>query len=90
MEPEWKDRYLFAIWDIRTKTGTVSVKDLREQLKIESENQLEFYDRLSILKNDLYIEHGFSVIDGEHTEESYIKVLPRALRYFERFNSYIV
>ncbi|MCK4757465.1 MAG: hypothetical protein KAS67_03340 [Thermoplasmata archaeon] len=90
MEPEWKDQYLFAIWDIRVRTGTVSVKDLREHLKIESKNQLDFYDKLSILKNDLYIEYGFSVIDGEHMEESYIKVLPRGLMYFERFNSYTI
>ena len=90
MEPEWKDQYLFAIWDIRVRTGTVSVKDLREHLKIESKNQLDFYDKLSILKNDLYIEYGFSVIDGEHTEEAHIDVLPRGLIYFERFNSYII
>ena len=90
MEPEWKDRYLFAIWDIRMRASSVLVKDLRRRLKIDTENQLEFYDRLSILKNDLYIEYGFSVIDGEHTEESYIKVLPRALKYFERFNSYTI
>ena len=90
MELEWKDRYLFAIWDIRTKTGKVSVKNLREYLKIESEKQLDLYDKLSILKNDLYIEYGFSVIGGEQTEEPYIKVLPRGLKYFERFDSYII